>query len=80
VYSSETESRFHAIASMRLAKIPNVHLSLSDSRAFLRELSDGALRGKTVLFYLDAHWYTETPLLDEVQWIASHWGRFANDR
>jgi hypothetical protein len=77
VYSCEIEPRFHAVASMRLANVPGIHLSLSDSRAYLRELSDGPLAGKVVLFYLDAHWGQETPLVEEVDWIASHWDRWA---
>jgi hypothetical protein len=77
VFSCEIERRLHAIASMRLAEVKGVHLSLSDSRAFLREMSDGPLAGKIVFFYLDAHWYADTPLSEEVEWIASHWDRFA---
>lgn len=62
---------------MRLANIENVHLFLADSRAFLRQLSDGPLAGKSVFFYLDAHWYADLPLPEEVEWIATQWKRYA---
>jgi len=77
VFSCEIEPRFHAVASMRLANVPGIHLSLSDSRTFLDDLSEGPLAGKAVLFYLDAHSGADTPLLEEVDWIAAHWDRFA---
>lgn len=77
VYSCEVVPRFHAISAMRLANVPGVYLSLADSRTFLGELSSGPLADKSILFYLDAHWYADLPLPEEVDWIASHWDRFA---
>src|SRR5687767_9801389 len=43
VYSVEAEPRYHAFAAMRLrASRDQVHLSLADSRAFLRRLASDA--------------------------------------
>jgi hypothetical protein len=76
VYSCESEPRFHAIAQMRLADVEGVHLSLSDSRAFLHEMAD-RLAGQSVFFYLDAHWYDDLPLWDELDIITTRWEKFA---
>lgn len=77
VHSCELVPRFHAIAKMRLEHVQDVHLYLGDSRAFLQELSSGGLVEQRVLFYLDAHWYADLPLPEEVEQIAGHWDRYA---
>jgi predicted O-methyltransferase YrrM len=76
VYSCDLDPRFHAIAKMRLAQMEGIHLHLSDSRQFLRDLTDGALTDRSVFFYLDAHWTDDLPLLEELELIATHWRRF----
>ena len=76
VYSCELNPRFHALAKMRLAGTENVHLVLSDTRQFLKSLIGGPLAGQAVFFYLDAHWYEDLPLVEEVELIASHWKSF----
>jgi len=76
VYSGELNPRFHAVAKKRLADIKNVRLILKDSRAFLHELAQGELSGKCLFFYLDAHWYEDLPLGEEIDLIASAWRRF----
>jgi hypothetical protein len=76
VYSCDVDPRFHAIAKMRLAQVEGIHLHLSDSREFLRDLINSALRDKSVFFYLDAHWTDDVPLLGELELIATHWRRF----
>lgn len=75
VYSCDVNPRYNGIAKMRLANVDGVHLSLSDSREFLRELSSGPLAQQCVFFYLDAHWYEDVPLTEEFEWIAAHWDR-----
>jgi SAM-dependent methyltransferase len=76
VYACDLDPRFHAIARMRLAHLDNVHLRLSDSRQFLRELTHGGLVSKCVFFYLDAHWTIDLPLPEELELITSFWSRF----
>jgi hypothetical protein len=77
VYSCEISPRFHALAKMRLAGLPNIHLELGDSRQFLRKLAQTGLAGQSVFFYLDAHWYEDLPLETEVGLISANWHRFA---
>ena len=67
VYSVESESRFHHHARFRLRRDPGVHLTLGDTRQFLRALAaDPRFPRRGVLFYLDAHWATDLPLAEEL--------------
>jgi len=77
IRTCEVNPRFHAIAKMRVEGISGLHLELSDSRQFLEKLSETDLTKKRVFFYLDAHWYDELPLSEEIDVIARHWGKFA---
>jgi hypothetical protein len=77
VFSVEMERRFHSFARTRLRKQSNVHLSLGDSRSFLRQLSrDDSVPKRDVLFYLDAHWNSDLPLREELELIFDHWTDF----
>lgn len=71
VYSCELSPRFAALARMRLADMDTVHLHTGDSRKFLRERLAGDVAGKTVFFYLDAHWYDDLPLAEEMEIIGA---------
>jgi len=73
VYTCEVNPRFHALARMRLQEMPGVSLELNDSRKFLEGRSRSDLAGKAVFFYLDAHWYEDLPLTEEIDLIARHW-------
>jgi len=77
VYTSEIHPRFFAYAKMRfLFNHANIHLYHSDSRTFLRDLSeDSSVAKKDVFFYLDAHWGEDLPLRDELDIIFSKWSR-----
>jgi hypothetical protein len=77
VYSCDVNPRFHSLAKMRLAHIDGVHLSRSDSRRFLDDLARGPLVERCVFFYLDAHWYDDLPLREELACIADRWTRYA---
>ena len=68
VLSVESSPRFLAFAKRRCATYPNAEFFLSDSRSFLAEKLP-QLTGPT-FFYLDAHWYADLPLADEVKSIA----------
>jgi hypothetical protein len=74
VYSCELNARFHALARLRLAQLSDIHLHLADSRKFLQDLTSTLDAGKRVFFYLDAHWYADLPLRQEIEIIAGHWG------
>lgn len=74
VHSCEIVPRYHHAASRRLREIPDIHLSLSDSRSFLRDLSSAAaMAARRTFFYLDAHWYQDLPLDDEIRIIHAAW-------
>lgn len=69
VLSVESSPRFLAFAQRRCAPYPNAEFFLSDSRSFLAARLP-QLSGPT-FFYLDAHWYADLPLADEVTAIAA---------
>jgi hypothetical protein len=76
VYTCEVNLRYHLVAKMRLAGFPGITLEHSDSRRFLRSLAQSRLSTQVVFFYLDAHWYKDLPLKDEVDIIAASWEHF----
>jgi len=76
VYTCELNPRFFALAKMRLAGLKDIHLELNDSRKFLQNKREGELAGKTVFFYLDAHWNSDLPLGEEMDLIGSCWKQF----
>ncbi len=76
VYSCELNPRFFALAKLRLAALDQVHLELKDSRRFLESLRNSAVASQSVFFYLDAHWYDDLPLADEMDLIGSCWKNY----
>lgn len=76
VYTCELDRRFVALAKTRLQEIPNVHVTHKDSRSFLRAMSRSELASKLVFFYLDAHWYKDLPLREELSTICDTWRNF----
>ncbi len=76
VHSCELNPRFHALAKMRLAGMEKTSLTLSDARKFLKHLIGGPLADQRVFFYLDAHWYDDLPLAEELELIAGRWKNF----
>ncbi|HEX9466335.1 MAG TPA: hypothetical protein VGB82_27370 [Alphaproteobacteria bacterium] len=75
VHSCELSPALFYVAHQRLAVHENVHLYLADSRAMLRELAR-QVAGEFCFFYLDAHWYADLPLGDEIRIIQEHWHDF----
>jgi hypothetical protein len=72
VYSVETEPRYYHYAKHRLRNRKDVFLSLGDSRQFLRRVLAGSReRAEKLFIYLDAHWYADLPLSEEVEIITS---------
>lgn len=74
VHSVELVARNHGFAARRLRNEANVALQIGDSRSFLRNIDLDAQR--TIFFYLDAHWYDDLPLQEEVDIIASRFVHF----
>jgi hypothetical protein len=72
VFTTELDARRCGYARARLLRRRNVTVLHGDSRASLRELFTGPLRGRTgstLLFYLDAHWNENLPLAEEIDII-----------
>ncbi len=77
VYSAELTNRFHNVARKRLGHLPNVTMRNEDSRKFLGRLTrDDNITSGWTLFYLDAHWYSDLPLAEEIDLIAGAWKNF----
>jgi predicted O-methyltransferase YrrM len=74
VHSVEIDPRYHYYARWRTRSVPNIRLSLGDSRQFLRELAhDPAVPKHDVFFYLDAHQPGNVPLSEELDLISRNW-------
>jgi len=77
IWTVEVRRRFFYFARMRLARFGNVDLSVGDSRTFLQRLAgDPRVPKRGVFFYLDAHWYEDLPLRDEVATVTRHWSEY----
>ena len=69
VFTIEADPHRYGFARARLWRRRNVTLLHDDSRAALRTLFDGPLRGfanHILFFYLDAHWNDDLPLVEEL--------------
>jgi hypothetical protein len=76
VTSSEINPRFHLLAKKRLEAFPDIRLALGNSLDFLARLAASPLQGRSVFFYLDAHWYKDLPLAAELAIIRDAWRQF----
>lgn len=77
VHSSELVRSSFLIAQERLKHFQHITLWNLDSREMLKKLTS-LLRdsSKVYFFYLDAHWYEDLPLLEEIELIAKNWKHF----
>lgn len=76
VESVELHRRHYGCARHRLRRQRKIHVHLGDSRTFLERLAQRKdLQGRTLFFYLDAHWYADLPLGEEVEIVFKHWPR-----
>ena len=75
VHTVELMPRYFGYSQMRLLRHRSqVHLNIGDSREFLARLARNKDVPKSrVLFYLDAHWEDDLPLLEELQIIFGTW-------
>ncbi|MDV6033274.1 MAG: hypothetical protein F9B45_24945 [Phycisphaera sp. RhM] len=77
VYTSELMHRNYHFSRRTLRNLENVNLHLQDSRSFIRQLSTNTeITSKRTFFYLDAHWYDDLPLEDEIDLLAPSWKDF----
>jgi len=74
VYTAEKVSRFYYYSRFKFRNKKNINVFYSDSRVFLKKLSDDSSFPKQrVLFYLDAHRNEDVPLKEEVGIINESW-------
>ncbi len=72
VYTVEINPRFYAFARLRFRNSPNIRGFFGDSRPFLAQLfRTPGFPKKRTLFFLDAHWGSDLPLMEEVRQIES---------
>lgn len=69
VYSCEIDPWFHRTAKIQLADLTQLQMWQGNSLAFLDRVFL-AKPSPPVFFYLDAHWYENLPLADEISRIA----------
>jgi hypothetical protein len=75
VYTVESQPRYVSFARTRFFfERRRVQSYFADSREVLGGLaSDPHFPRSGIFFYLDAHWYDDLPLRDEVELIFTHW-------
>ncbi len=66
IFSCEVDRMYLIQAQHRLGRFSNVSLFHADLREFLRERIAALAPGSRVLFYLDAHWRDDLPLVEEL--------------
>lgn len=71
VHTVELNPRYFAYSRRRFARLHGVSVELGDSRDFLKRQLEEVTHGlKKIFVYLDAHWHTDLPLVDELKIIA----------
>ena len=68
VFTVESSKIFFDYASKKLRKYNNIYIYHGDSVTFLNKIPMGSRR---LFFYLDAHWYNNLPLAEELKVIAN---------
>jgi hypothetical protein len=72
ILTVEYDGRCYGYARARFWRRRNIRVTKSDSRVFLRNLTQSShLLFKNPFFYLDAHWGADLPLSDELEIIFS---------
>jgi hypothetical protein len=75
VFTIELNARIYGHSRARLWHYRNVKQFRGDSRTILRALFDQyrrELEGRTLFVYLDAHWYEDLPLAEEIDIVFAH--------
>ena len=69
IHSCEIDRRCFLGSRRKLARFPQIELALSDSRPFLRYVLARRRPAAPLLVYLDAHWWDDLPLREEIEII-----------
>lgn len=72
VYTVEVDPKFYFASRLRLAFNPEIHVIKANSRDALRDLAQTGTFARPFA-YLDAHWWDDLPLQDEVRTIFGRW-------
>jgi hypothetical protein len=73
-FTCEVLPRYHEYVIRRFRRRADISIERADSRTFLRRLAERSdVPAQNVLFYLDAHWYDDLPLREELELIGRHW-------
>lgn len=72
VFSSELRPASHRRARLLLMPYRNARVFHGDSRSFLRKVA----AAQRPFIYLDAHWFTDLPLREELDIIGRRWRSF----
>ncbi|MFC1795938.1 hypothetical protein ACFL1V_02435 [Pseudomonadota bacterium] len=75
VYTCDINDRFLALARSRLAELEGIRFFREDSRTFLKDIARQHSK-KVPFIYLDAHWYDDLPLVEELEIIERTWEKF----
>jgi predicted O-methyltransferase YrrM len=73
VYSAEIKPEYYHIAKLNVRQHPNVNLVCGDSVDMLEHLSRNGDSIRRPFAYLDAHWWDQLPLSDEVSLVLDRW-------
>lgn len=76
VITIEMNKRFLKLSQKRLKKFKNIDFQLGNSIKILKKLIDTDIINQFTFFYLDAHWFGDLPLQEEIKTIVSYWDRF----
>jgi len=69
VYTIELDADAFIVAQANLSSYPNIQVCYGNSPDILRQILP-LLKGQRLLFYLDAHWFADWPLLRELEEIS----------
>ena len=70
VFTCELNERYFVFAQKRLEEFKEITFSNTDSRSFLRSHFEKHPDLGTAFIYLDAHWYDDLPLAEELEIIS----------
>lgn len=70
VHSFEIDKNYYNLSKQNLGLFENASVHFGDSATALLPLLNREMLGKRLFCYLDAHWYSNWPLLDEIRQIS----------
>jgi len=72
VYTSEINTFYFNVGKNNLESFKNVRMFNSDSRKMILNLIKTKKKTDFCFFYLDAHWFKDLPLVEEIQLIFNY--------